>query len=95
MYIGGWYADHMTRIQERGQITLPKALREEVGLAPGDDVTITVAGDGLIVRRARTIFSFQAPQRPPRQSARQRAAEKSAWADAAASDAANQRPDAA
>jgi AbrB family looped-hinge helix DNA binding protein len=95
MRVGYWYAFSMTRIQERGQVTLPKALRDAVGLAPGDEVTITVAGDGLIVRPARTIFSFQAPQHPPRQSARQQAAEKSAWADAAASDAANQRPDAA
>ena len=95
MCIGYWYVYRMARIQERGQITLPKALRDEVGLAPGDEVTITVAGDGLIVRPARTIFSFQAPQRPPRRSARRQAAEESAWADAAASDVANRRPDAA
>ena len=85
----------MARIQERGQITLPKALREEVGLAPGDEVTITVVGDGLVLRPARTVFDFQAPQRPPRQSGRRQVAEKSAWADAAASDPRNRRPDAA
>ena len=48
MYRGGWYALRMARIQERGQITLPKAMREEVGLAPGDEVTITVDGDRLV-----------------------------------------------
>lgn len=85
----------MARIQERGQVTLPKALREQVGLAPGDEVTIRVVDDGLVVRPACTIFAFKAPQPPPRRSARRDAAEKAAWADAAASDRPNRRPDAA
>ena len=58
-------------------------------------VTITVVGDHLVLRPARTVFAFQAPQRPPRQSGRRQVAEKSAWADAAASDPPNRRPDAA
>lgn len=84
----------MARIQERGQITLPKALREQAGLAAGDEVTITVTDEGLVVRRARTVFDFVGPTRAARGGAHQKAAEKSAWADAAGRDLPNRRPSA-
>ncbi len=54
-----WYAtvilDGMTyRVGPKGQVVLPKALRDELGIRPGDEVDVDKQGDGLLVRRART-----------------------------------------
>ncbi len=38
------------RIGKRGQVTLPKMLRERFGLTPGTEVEITPTADGLLVR---------------------------------------------
>lgn len=37
-----------TKISERGQITLPKALRVKLGLRPGTQIEFTVEGGKLI-----------------------------------------------
>jgi antitoxin PrlF len=37
-----------TTITARGQVTLPKDVREKAGLKPGDKVTATVAPDGSV-----------------------------------------------
>jgi AbrB family looped-hinge helix DNA binding protein len=37
-----------TRIQERGQVTLPKQLRERAGMKPGDKVFFHYVGPGRI-----------------------------------------------
>ena len=39
------------RISERGQITIPKHLRECFGLQPGDQVEITSTDQGLLIRK--------------------------------------------
>ncbi len=78
----------MARIHERGQLTLPKAMRDEIGLKPGDDVSISVRDDEIVIRKARGIFDFRLPPRP---GAGEPEAEKNAWADAAAADPVNQR----
>ncbi|MCC6943476.1 MAG: AbrB/MazE/SpoVT family DNA-binding domain-containing protein [Thermomicrobiales bacterium] len=38
----------ITRVQSRGQVTLPKQMREESHIAPGDLVRITVTDDGKL-----------------------------------------------
>ncbi len=38
------------RVSGRGQITIPKRLRERFGLYPDAEVEITPAGDGLLIR---------------------------------------------
>ena len=40
------------RLTNQGQITIPKAIREELGLRPGDDIEF-VARDGVLVVEAR------------------------------------------
>ena len=48
------------RVTNQGQITIPKALRDELGLRPGDDVEF-VSRDGLVIveaRRRRSILEF-------------------------------------
>lgn len=39
----------VVKILQRGQMTLPKAIRERVGLEEGDDVLVYVNGEGEIV----------------------------------------------
>ena len=39
----------VVKILQRGQMTLPKVIRERVGLTEGDDVLVYVNGDGEIV----------------------------------------------
>lgn len=43
-----------TRVTRKGQVTIPKALREEYGLEEGDTVVWTQTEDGITVRKATT-----------------------------------------
>lgn len=36
----------------KGQVVIPKELRERAGLGPGDDVAFEPVDDGVVVRRA-------------------------------------------
>jgi len=42
------------RIDERGRVTLPQNIREELALLPGDPVLIEKVQDGIVVRRVRS-----------------------------------------
>jgi len=43
------------RLTDKGQVTIPIAVRNKLGLRPGDEVEFVVDGDGArIVRSART-----------------------------------------
>jgi AbrB family looped-hinge helix DNA binding protein len=46
-------------ISTKGQITLPVAVRNAVGLKPHDRVAIEASGDAIIVRKARDIFALK------------------------------------
>ncbi len=39
-----------TRIDERGRVTLPGYIREEMGLYPGKEVNLEKAGKGVLIR---------------------------------------------
>lgn len=39
----------LTRIQEKGQITLPAEIRRRLGLKKGDLVTVTETPDGILI----------------------------------------------
>ena len=39
------------RISTRGQVTIPKALRDAFGMKPNVDVMITPAQDGLLIQK--------------------------------------------
>lgn len=41
-----------TRITRKGQVTIPKAFREEFGLEPGDEVVWQTSDEGIVVRKA-------------------------------------------
>jgi AbrB family looped-hinge helix DNA binding protein len=41
-----------TRITRKGQVTIPKDLRDELGLEVGDEVRWEIGDDGIVVRKA-------------------------------------------
>lgn len=41
------------RMGAKGQVVIPKELRERAGLGPGSDVAFEPVGDGIVVRRAK------------------------------------------
>ena len=44
----------ITRIDERGRVTLPQELRDELALSPGDPVLLEKTEAGILVRRTRS-----------------------------------------
>ena len=49
----------LARLSSKSQVTLPKALREMLGLSPGDQVAFTPAPGGkVLVERAAANLSF-------------------------------------
>ncbi len=44
----------IVRIDERGRVTLPQDLREELALSPGDPVLVEKTEGGVVVRRVRS-----------------------------------------
>jgi AbrB family looped-hinge helix DNA binding protein len=39
------------RIGTKGQVVIPKDLREQIGIGPGDDVAFEALDDGIVIRR--------------------------------------------
>lgn len=48
---------YSTRITSKGQVTIPKALREMYGLEEGDYLVLEPRGDDLILQRGRMVTS--------------------------------------
>lgn len=47
------YLGRMTQqMGAKGQVVIPKELREQAGLGPGSDVSFEPLDDGIVVRRA-------------------------------------------
>lgn len=51
------------RVSEKGQITIPKHLREIAGIRPNSDVTMTLEGGRLVVEAADRRETLAARQR--------------------------------
>ena len=43
------------RVQEKGQVTIPLAIRRKLGLKKGDFVTFVETGDGVVIKPAEVI----------------------------------------
>jgi len=41
----------MGRVTRKGQITIPKAIREEMGLHPGDEISFEETTEGYVLRK--------------------------------------------
>ncbi len=46
-----YYIDMTSRIGERGQITIPKKLRDRLGLRPGQVVWFEESGGSIVIRK--------------------------------------------
>jgi antitoxin PrlF len=46
-----WY-DMRTKISEKGQITVPKSLRERLGIRPGDELDVVDEGGRIVLSKA-------------------------------------------
>lgn len=54
------------KVYSKGQITIPKAVREAAGIGIGDRVVVEARGDEVIVRQARGVLEFEPPERAPK-----------------------------
>jgi AbrB family looped-hinge helix DNA binding protein len=41
----------VSRVTQKGQITIPKTVREEMGLHPGDEVSFEESDEGYVLRK--------------------------------------------
>jgi AbrB family looped-hinge helix DNA binding protein len=48
----------MTRVTEKGQVTIPKIVREQLGIEPGDEVEFVKDSEGYRVRKRKTDSPF-------------------------------------
>lgn len=48
-----------TTITTKGQVTIPKGIREELKLKPGDKVIFEKEGDRVILKPAKTLLDFR------------------------------------
>ena len=46
------------KILPKGQITLPKEIRESLDVKEGDTLVIEKAGDGIVLKKGKTIFDY-------------------------------------
>lgn len=46
-----WY-DMRTRVSEKGQITVPKQMRERLGIRPGDELDVVDDGGKVVLSKA-------------------------------------------
>lgn len=43
-------SDHKRKVGERGQVTIPKEIREEWGIKGGDEIEFTEQGDFIVIQ---------------------------------------------
>src|SRR4051812_24484970 len=55
----GKVMSHAVMLDRAGRIVLPKTLRDELHLAPGDTLDVTVQGDAVTLRPRRTTAPLQ------------------------------------
>ncbi len=60
MVIPTCYAEHMAqKLGPKGQVVIPKTIREELGIGPGDDVVVTLTQGGALVQSAYGLNSLR------------------------------------
>jgi len=55
----------MARIYKKGQLTIPKTVRDATGIGIGDSVVVEARHDEVVVRRPRGVLEFDPPQKQP------------------------------
>ncbi len=41
----------MTRVTEKGQVTIPKEVRDALGIQPGDEIVFERTGEGVVIEK--------------------------------------------
>ena len=60
----GMEFDNRTRIDSKGQITLPERVRQELGLIGGEGFLVVVDGKDIKLRRLRRLKRFGEEENP-------------------------------
>lgn len=47
-------AESTTTLTSKGQVTVPREIRDRLGLGPGDKMSFTLLSDGTVVMRPKT-----------------------------------------
>ncbi len=55
----------MPSMSEKGQVVIPKAVREKTGIGAGEDLIVEARGREIVIRRPVDIFNYK-PPRPRR-----------------------------
>jgi AbrB family looped-hinge helix DNA binding protein len=55
------------KLSTKGQIVIPKKVRDELGLEPGDPLAIGVSGDRIVLRKITLIDLLQDSERNRRE----------------------------
>ena len=50
----------VVKVLPKGQITLPKQVRQKLDIKVGDTILMDAVGDQAIIRKGKTIFDFKA-----------------------------------
>ena len=45
------------RLTEKGQVTIPIEIRQQLGMRPGDELEFTINGSTVVVQRAKSTLS--------------------------------------
>lgn len=48
------------RVGTKGQVVIPKAIRDQIGIRPGDEVSFDLEGEEIRIRRADDVAAIQA-----------------------------------
>ncbi len=48
----------MPKVQEKGQVVIPADVRSELGLKPGDQVTVEARNGEAVVRKKRGVLEY-------------------------------------
>ncbi|GMT43764.1 MAG: hypothetical protein IEMM0003_0583 [bacterium] len=55
------------RISKKGQISIPKRVREKLGIVPGDMVAFEQVDEGFILKKKKTVFDYIGCIRPKKE----------------------------
>lgn len=69
------------KIYTKGQVTIPRAVREATGLDVGDPVIVEARDGEVVVRRPRGVLEFEPPESGHRRSAHWPEARRAARAE--------------
>ncbi|MGB9896245.1 MAG: AbrB/MazE/SpoVT family DNA-binding domain-containing protein [Thermoproteota archaeon] len=47
--------EDVTRVSSKGQVVIPKEIRERLGILPGEKVVVIVRGEEIVLRKARKL----------------------------------------